>query len=118
MHEAGEGSQNSPSNQDPRNPDASSNLVQQEIARDFEKAIAKEEDSGCESELLAGDGKVLVHRQRSEPDVDAVHERDDIQEEEERKEPEPQLSDRPPFDCPTVTSRPDSADDSSELCLS
>ncbi len=99
MHEAGQSSQDSPSNQDPCNPDASSDLVQQEIARDLEKAITKEEDSGRESDLLAGHGQFLVHSQRGEPDVDAVHEGDDIKNEQERKESELEFSDGPAFDC-------------------
>ena len=44
-------------------------------ARDFEKAVTEEEDSGSESELLARHGQLLVHRQRGESDIDAVHER-------------------------------------------
>src|SRR5215471_18404345 len=110
MHEAGQGCQDSPRNQDPRNPDASSDLVQQEIARDLEKAITKEEHSGCESELLAGHRQLLIHSQRGEPDVDAVHERDDIKEEEERKEAELILSERQPFDWPALTSPANSPD--------
>ena len=79
--------------------------MQQQIARDLEKTVPKEEDSGRESELLAGHGQLLVHGQRGEPDVDAVHERDDIKKEQERKESELQFSDRPAFDCSAVTKR-------------
>ena len=102
MDEPSKSGQNSSRDQYPRDPDASSDLVQQEIAGDLEKAVTEKENPGCESELLAGHRQLLVHRQRGEPDVDAVNERDNIENEQERQESELQLSDGPPFDCPGV----------------
>jgi hypothetical protein len=46
--------------------------VQQEIARYFKSKIAKEEDSGDKSILLASDRQLLIHRERGEPNVNAV----------------------------------------------
>jgi len=46
--------------------------VQQQIARDFKEKIAEKENPEDQSELLAGDRQLPVHRQRREPNVDAI----------------------------------------------
>src|SRR6266478_1031910 len=98
VHEACQSCQYSPGYQDASNPNASSNLVQQKVAGNFEEEIPKKEDSGRESKLLAGNGQFLVHRQSRKADVDAVNERDDVEKEEKRKKSDLQFSNRSPFD--------------------
>src|SRR5438093_2445059 len=57
MDEARQHGHKSPSKQDSGDPDARSDLVQQQIAGDFKKEVAKEENPENESELLAADGQ-------------------------------------------------------------
>src|SRR5207247_10269403 len=71
----------SPRNQNPCNPDAAAELVQKQVAGNFKKEIAQKEDTGDQTELLAGDSQLLVHRQRRKPNVDPVEKADDVQKE-------------------------------------
>src|SRR5262249_24418086 len=72
---------NSPTNQNPCNPDAWSNLVQHQVAGYFKEEIAEEEYSKEQSKLLAGDCQLLVHRQGCNTDVDPVKISNDVQDE-------------------------------------
>jgi hypothetical protein len=51
MHEPCEARQNSPRNQNARNPDACANLLQEQNARNFEDKVAKKEDAGRRSRI-------------------------------------------------------------------
>ena len=72
----------------------SSDFVKDEVAGDLEQKVTPEKDSGCESELLAGDGQFVIHRQRRKSDVDAVEESNDIEHEEKCQEPDSEFPDR------------------------
>jgi hypothetical protein len=82
LHKARESGNYAPRDQDAYYPYTSSDLVKDEVAGDLEQKVTPEKDSGCESELLAGDGQLAIHRQCRKSYVDAVEESDDIQHEE------------------------------------
>src|SRR2546430_4165263 len=77
MDEARQHGHKSPSKQDSGDPDARSDLVQQQIAGDFKKEVAKKENPENESELLAADGQLFVHWERRKPNVGAINEGND-----------------------------------------
>jgi len=62
VHEASQNRHNSPTDQYPGNPDASAELVQQEIARYLKYEIAPEEYARHQPELLARESQLLIHR--------------------------------------------------------
>src|SRR6266568_6211345 len=98
VHEAGQRGQNSPGYQDAGNPDASPNLVQQQIAGNFKEEIAKKENPYQQSELLARDGQFLVHRQRRKTNIDPVEKGNDVEKEEKGKKSDLQFPNRALFD--------------------
>jgi hypothetical protein len=62
--------------------------VKDEVTGDFEEEVAPEKNSCRESELLAGNGQLAVHRQRSKAQVDSVDECYDVERKQERQQPE------------------------------
>ncbi len=108
MHQASDRRHNPPADQYSRDPNASSDLVQQQIAGDFKYEVAEKENAEDQSELLAGDGQRFVHRQRRKPNVIAIDKGDDEKHENKRKDPKPQFlnrlrSDRDRGDCGTAS---------------
>jgi hypothetical protein len=93
LHQAGKCRDSSPTKQYPRDPDASPDLVQQQVAGNFKYEIAEKEDTEDQSELLARDGQLFVHRQRGEANIVAVDDGDDKQQKYKRKDPKPQFPD-------------------------
>jgi hypothetical protein len=87
VHETGQSRYHSPSNQNAGNPDAGSDSVQHEIAGNFKEEITDKENPKDQSELLASDGQLFVHRQRGKPNVDAVEEGNDVKKKNERNDP-------------------------------
>jgi hypothetical protein len=81
-----------------RNPDPSSDFVQQQIAGDFKDEVAEKENPKDQSVLLAGDGQLFVHRQRRKPNVEAIEKGNDEKQEDKGKNPDPQFSNRSRFD--------------------
>src|SRR6266700_4018354 len=77
----------SPGNQNACNPDPAAELVQEQVAGNFKKEIAQKEDPGDQTELLAGNRQLLVHRQRRKPNVDPVEKADDVQQEKKGQYP-------------------------------
>jgi hypothetical protein len=63
--------------------------VQQQIAGDFKDRVAKKENPKDQSELLACDSQLSVHRQRRKPNVDSVEKGNDEKQEDKRKNPDP-----------------------------
>src|SRR5579859_2437143 len=61
-HEASQDCHNSPTDQYPRNPDTSAKLMQKKVARYFKNEIAPKEYARQQSELLACDRQLLIHR--------------------------------------------------------
>jgi hypothetical protein len=100
VHEACQHGHNSPGNQDARNPDACPDSVEQQIAWDFKEEVAEKENPSDKSELLAGDGQLLVHRQGSKADVDAVEKCNDVEKPNEGKNPDFQFPNRSALDDP------------------
>lgn len=94
VHQASQNGHDSPSKQNPRNPNTRSDLVQQQITGDFKKAIPEKEDSGDQPELPAGDAKVFVHRQCCEPNVDAVNISNYVKKKKKGEKPDPHLLNR------------------------
>ena len=83
VDEASEAGEKPPGEEDAGDPDTRADFVKQEIAGNFKSGIAEEEDAGDQAELLAGDGEFAIHGEGGEPDVDAVEERDNVEEKDE-----------------------------------
>ena len=101
MHVVDKASQHgheSPGNQNACNPDAAAELVQEQVAGNFKKEIAQKEDTGDQTELLAGDRQLLIHRQRRKPNVDPVEKTDDVQQEKKGQYPGPHFPNRSGLD--------------------
>ena len=94
LREAGQHRHNSPANQYSGDPDPRSDLVQQQIARDFKEEVAKKENPEEQSELLASDCQLLIHRQRGKPNVDAVQISDDVEKKNKGDNPDPHFPNR------------------------
>lgn len=92
MDEAGANRDGAPSDQNARDLDAGADAMEQKIAWHLEQEVAKKEDTGDEPELLAGDDKFAIHGQCRKSDVDAVEEGNDVENEEKRQQPDPELS--------------------------
>src|SRR5215831_15805536 len=101
-HETAEYCDNAPSDEDSGNPDTCSNPVQQKITGDLKDEIAKKENSGDESVLLARNRQFLVHRQGSERDVISVEHSNYEENEDERNDPCSHLADRASLDCSSM----------------
>jgi hypothetical protein len=61
--------------------------VEHEIAGDLEKEIPEKEDSGSESELLAGDCQLPIHRQCRKSEVDAIDKGNNVESKQEGDKP-------------------------------
>jgi len=72
--------------------------VQCDIARDFEQCVADKEDAGAEPEYRRAEAELMVHAQRGEADVHAVHVIDDEQHEQQRHEAPVDAADRRCFE--------------------
>src|SRR5438876_8276208 len=81
VRESSEGGHCPPGNQNACNPDTGADFVQQQVARNSKEQVAKKEDPSEQTELLARDRQLLVHRQRRKPNVDPVEKADDVQQE-------------------------------------
>jgi hypothetical protein len=57
------------------------------LAGNFKQEITDKENPKDQSELLASDGQLFVHRQRGKPNVDAVEEGNDVKKKNERNDP-------------------------------
>ena len=68
--------------------------MQQEIAGYLKDKIAEKENPEGERVLLAGNGKLFVHRQRREPNVDAINERNNVKNKDEGNDSGSQFLDR------------------------
>ena len=73
--------------------------MQQQIAWYFKDEVAPEEYARQESELLARNSQISVHRQRSKSDVVAVEYRDHEQKEDKWYDARPYFADCSGFDC-------------------
>ncbi len=64
----------------------------------LEERIADKENPNREPELVAGDGQVLVHREFRKRNVNAIEERNNVEKQDEGKNPDLQLPNRSRFD--------------------
>ncbi len=78
-------------------PDSGAEFVEEKIAGDLEDKVAEEENAGEQAELLAGDSQVAVHGKGGEADVDAVKERDDVEDKDEGNDSEAEFTDESGF---------------------
>ena len=88
-HKPGKRRHKSPANQYPCNPYARSDLVQQQIAGDFENEVAEIEDPKDQSKLLASDRQFFIHRQRCKANVVAINKRNNEEQEDNGQNPKP-----------------------------
>ena len=72
--------------------------MQNKVARDFEESIADKQNPNREPELVAVDGQILVHLDFRKRNVNAIEKRNNVEEQDERNNPELQLPYRPGFD--------------------
>jgi hypothetical protein len=101
MRETSQSSYGAPDDQDARNPDAGADSVQQQITRDLEQEVAKKENTADQSELLAGDSQVLIHRQGGKSDVGAIEVANEVKHKDKRDDLPLYLLNRSGFDgCP------------------
>src|SRR5262249_38287870 len=100
-----------PHDQNASNPDARAKSVEREVAWNLEQRIADKKNADEEPELPAVDRQFPVHRQRGEPDVDAIEEGNDVEEQDERKDPTADFPDRLEPDQRRIDVRSDSQDD-------
>jgi len=91
----GDDHHNTPDDDDPGNPDPDADPLEDDVDRDLEDQVSDKENTGEEPEDLGRDAQRAVHLKRSVPEVDAVEECDDIDEEEERKQATAHLADGP-----------------------
>src|ERR1700674_753834 len=89
VHETGQHRHNSPANQYSGDPDPRSDLVQQQIAGNFKDEVTEEENPEDQSELLAADGQLFIHRQRRKPNVVAIEKGNYEKQEDKGKNPDP-----------------------------
>ena len=98
VDKAGQHGHDSPSNQNACNPDAGADFVQQQVTRNSKEQVAEKEDPSEQTELLARDRQLLVHRQRRKPNVDPVEKADDVQQENKGENPDPHFPNRSGLD--------------------
>ena len=70
---------------DARDALAHANARRQHVRRDLEQEVADEEDAGAEAVDDIGELQRLLHLQLGEADVDAIDDRDDVDQEEQRQ---------------------------------
>ena len=76
--ERGAAGDDAPGDEDAADPDARADLVQDEVAGDFEEEVAEEEDAGAEAVDALRELEVAEHLQLGEADVDAIDVGDDV----------------------------------------
>jgi len=86
--EAGQHRHNSPADQYSSDPEPCSDLVQQQIAGDFKDGVAEKENPKDQSELLACDSQLSVHRQCRKSNIDSVEKGNDEKQEDKGKNPD------------------------------
>jgi hypothetical protein len=86
-HESGKPGNNAPGDHDPSDPDPRADLLQGQIAWNFEQEIAKEEDSGAPAIDIGAEGEVLVHGQRGKGNIAAVDVGDAVGQGDQRQQP-------------------------------
>jgi hypothetical protein len=92
VHQAGQGGDETPTDENARYPNPRSDFVHQDVARDLKDHVTEKEDASDEAKLSAGDGQFLVHRQGRKADVDAVNKGGDVEDKQKRQNPEPDFS--------------------------
>ena len=93
-HEHHRDRQDAPRDHDARDPAARADAHEDQVARHLEQRVADEEDAGAEAVDGGAEAEVGVHLQRREADVDAVEPGDDVEQQQERQEPPPDLGQR------------------------
>ncbi len=84
-----------PTDHDARHPDARSHPLEDEVARDFEKKVAEEEEAGAEAVGRVADPEIPLHVAGGERDVDPVQVGDHVAQEHEGHEAPDHLSEHP-----------------------
>src|SRR5260370_1804472 len=87
-----------PGDHDPADPEARSDIVQDDGGGHFEGEVAEEEDARAEAEHLRRQAHILVHGQRGEAYVDAIEKGYEVKEHQERNEPPGYLPNRTLFE--------------------
>jgi len=84
-HRAGD---QAPGHHDARDPASRAEALEREIARHFEQEIAEKENACAEAIRARRQADILIHRQSGEADVHAIEERDEVQQAQERQQPQ------------------------------
>src|SRR5439155_2813614 len=72
---------------DSRDPDARAHALEDQVARNLEHEVAEEEEARADAIRRVAQSEVPLEIHGGEPDVEAVHVRDDVTDEGERDEP-------------------------------
>src|ERR1700674_3699294 len=75
-----------PGDHDAGNPDPRAEFVEREIARHFDKEIPNEENPRRASESRRAEPQILAHRGVGKADIDAIKNRDEIADNQEREQ--------------------------------
>jgi hypothetical protein len=84
--------QDAPGNHDARDPEARAEFLHDEVAGDFEQAIAPEEGARGEAKHRGGEPKVLVHGERGEAHIDTVYKAEEVGHNRERQQTQVDLA--------------------------
>ena len=77
----------SPADQDPGNPSPCSDALEDQVAGDFEEAVADEEQARALAKLRVVQAEILLQSGCGESDVDAIEVGNDVTNEGERNQP-------------------------------
>src|SRR5258708_33628181 len=91
-HEAHRRCDDSPRDDDSRDPASRANANQNEIARNLEDGVAEKKYSGTQAECCRAELQVAVHLQTCERDIRAVEKIEEVENEQERDEAQTHLS--------------------------
>src|SRR5262249_40829000 len=87
VHEHHAHRHDSPADQDPGDPPSCADALENQVARDFEEAVANEEQSRSLAKLRVVQPEIFLQRGRGESDVDAIEVGDHVTDEGEWNQP-------------------------------
>jgi hypothetical protein len=73
-----------PGDHDARDPEPRAHLLHGQVAGHFEQHVGDEEQTAADAESRGGEAEVLVHGERGEADVHAIHVGDEVAQNQKR----------------------------------
>src|SRR5260370_34373705 len=87
VNEGHQNRQDSPGDENARDPAARAPALGNQGARNFQQEITNKENSRSETNDMVAEAQVVRHLERRGADVHAIHKRDDVEQEKKRQEP-------------------------------